>query len=103
MKNRKQYTLLSFLGVMEALRRCKASGSAGTNCCIVFVITVFSHQEVRESVYRAGRRYRVQTKGVVLQERDNCVGICVDATEIVMTCKGKLRVTASVGCLVVAA
>jgi len=88
---------------MEAPRRCKASGSAVRNCRFVFVITVFSHQEVRESVYRAGRGCRVQTGGVVLQERDNCVGIYVGAAKMLMTCQGKLGVTACVGCLVVTA
>jgi len=87
---------------MEARRRCKASGSAGTNHCIVFVITVYSHQEVRESVYRGGRGYRAQTKGVGRQGRDDCVRICVDGAEILMTCQGKLEVAVCVGCLVVA-
>jgi hypothetical protein len=45
MKNRKQCTLLSFLGVMEALRRCKAKGLAGTHCHIVLLITVFSPED----------------------------------------------------------
>jgi hypothetical protein len=43
----------------------------------------------------------VQTKGVELHERYNCVGICVDAPEILMTCQGKLVVAVYVGCLVV--
>ena len=43
----------------------------------------------------------MQTKGAVLQELDNCVGICVDASEILMTCQGKLVVAVCVGCLVV--
>lgn len=68
----------------------------------MFVITVFSHQEVRESVCRGGRGYYVQTKGMVLQERDNCVGISVDASEILMTCQRKLVVAVCVGCLAVA-
>ena len=102
MKNPKQCTLLPFLDVMEALRKCKAKGLAGTHCHTALVITVFSHQEVRESVYRAGKGYRVQPKGVVLQERDNFVGICVDVAESLMTCQAKLPVTACAGCLVVA-
>ena len=68
----------------------------------MFVITVFSHQWVREGIYRAGRRYHVQTKDVELREGDNYVGIYVDASEILMTCQGKLEVAVCVGCLVVA-
>jgi len=68
-------------------------------CCFKIGTIVFIF--LNHPVYRAGRRYHVQTKGVLLQDRDNCVGICIDNSEILMTCQGKFVVADCVGSLVV--
>ena len=69
----------------------------------MLVITVFSHQEVRESIYSEQEGDTMcRQEGVEPQEQDHCVGICVDASAILMTCQRKLVVAICVGCLVVA-